>query len=360
MQCGDAGPWLCLEPGCPAPVVGCDILRSACSARFSDVWASLPDPSLATQRVADACRSSCGRCAHLCELRSRHVLTAAHPAANTLEVQQLHFALPEGSRAQGPTAHVKVRAPDAPGQQGRVRAYSMLLDAGRRTFNLTVKVYPGGPPHTRGTSAFLGAAPVGTFVEVPETRAMLWSSSLSPSPRRVGMVAFGVGMAECLEPLELLLTAGAEVRLLTAYRREPEILYRERLRELLDAHGARLTVRHCLSQGWRTELRLAEGGSASCPTGERITNGRIDAAVVRQAFGDWSHRPGSASVSPLHFLVVGTGQMERSCWAWLQEELGVTHRQHALLAGSTGWRPLVPSAVAVAGGVCPARHGQDD
>ena len=77
-----------------------------------------------------------------------------------------------------------------------MRAYSMLLDAGRRTFNLTVKVYPGGPPHTRGTSAFLGAAPVGTFVEVPETRAMLWSSSPSPSPRRVGMVAFGVGMAE--------------------------------------------------------------------------------------------------------------------------------------------------------------------
>ena len=379
MECRDAGPWLCLEPGCPAPVVGCNILLSACSAKFSDVWHLLPDASLTNQRVADACRSSCGRCSHnYCKLQSRHILTAADPVSGTLEVQQLQFALPADSQVAGPTAHVKVRAPDVPGQQNRVRAYSMLLDRQRRSFNLTVKIYPGGPPHTRGTSAFLGSARVGTLVEVPETREMLWSSAPhgaggDPLSRRVGMVAFGVGMAECLEPLELLLSAGAEVRLLTAVRHESQILYRERLRELLRTHGARLSVRHCLSQGTQAgDMALepsdaikaaitapsvapaivgeVETRCASCPMGERVTIGRVDAAVIRQAFGDWKLPSGSGIA--LHFLVVGTGRMEHTCWTWLQEELGVRRRQHALLAGSTRWRPLVPSAVAEGRFVC--------
>ena len=83
------------------------------------------------------------------------MLVAADASRDTLEVQSLRFALPDGAVASGPTAHVKVRAPDAPGQRMRVRAYSMLVDKAQASFNLTVKIYPGGPPRTRGVQLTL-------------------------------------------------------------------------------------------------------------------------------------------------------------------------------------------------------------
>ena len=64
----------------------------------------------------------------MCTLLTREVLTGADEESGTVEVQYLRFALPAGARASGPTAHVKVRAPDAPGQTNRVRAYSMRLE----------------------------------------------------------------------------------------------------------------------------------------------------------------------------------------------------------------------------------------
>ena len=190
---------------------------------------------MTNQRVADACRSSCGRCSHnYCKLQSRHILTAADHVRDT-EVQQLPVALPADSQVAGPTAHVKVRAPDVPGQQNRVRAFPMLLDRQRRSFNLTVKIYPEGRRTRVGPLPSSAQLAMGTLVGCQRQRRCSGHATVQVSPlsRRVGMVAFGVGMAECLEPLELLLSAGAEVRLLTAVRHESQILYRERLRELL-------------------------------------------------------------------------------------------------------------------------------
>jgi len=93
----------------------------------------------------------------------------------------------------------------------RVRAYSMLVDKAQSSFNLTVKIYPGGPPRTRGTSAWLGALAVGSSASVPQTRRMEWAVAPAQA-RRVGLVAFGVGIVECLEPMAILLEAGAEAR----------------------------------------------------------------------------------------------------------------------------------------------------
>ena len=379
--CGDGGPWLCFEAGCPSPAVDCATLARSCSVRFDDIWTTLPEARLRGRRVRDACRNTCGECASHCELLSRDVLTAADASTGTHAVHLLRFALPHGSRVSGPTAHVKVQAPDEAGQLNRVRAYSMLLDEKAPTFNLTVKIYPGGPPATRGTSAFLGALPLGHTLHVPETRAIDWARSPSAA-MRVGLVAFGVGIAECVEPVERLLAEGAEVRLLTASRHEGQLLYRERLHGLLASHSGHFTVRHCLSRGaGDTDSAGRAGGVGSialaptdaaqsnppvdCPTcvpGERIIHGRIDEGVVREAFGDWAAlvaaaRTGAASAAlasdsaataggalepTVHFLVVGTGRMEHECWAWLQSALGVHPRRHSLLAGSAGWRPLVP------------------
>lgn len=242
MTCVDGGPWPCVEVGCPAPSVTCAILSQACEARFDSIWEVLPDPRLLGAAVQDECPGVCGVCAERqrqiqsqCTLLSRDVLVAADAARDTLEVQRLRFALPDGAVASGPTAHVKVRAPDAPGyatqglnsgvigllvthsgvaldrQRMRVRAYSMDIDEARSSFNLTVKIYPGGPPHTRGTSAWLGELKVGSTASVPQTRRIEWAVAPAKA-RRVGVVAFGVGIVECLLPLATLLEAGAEAR----------------------------------------------------------------------------------------------------------------------------------------------------
>jgi len=319
----------------------------------------------------------------------------------SFEVQLLRFSLPPGARARGPTAHVKVRAPDADGQRNRVRAYSMRLNAvpgdeGKHTssresgtgtgtknshmpttgpdgrsshrsssdenalgrnrslvptaFTLTVKIYPGGPPRTRGTSAYLGALPIGSAIHVPETRTMEWAVKPTMT-RRVGIVAFGVGIAECLDVMEILLEAGAEVRLVYANRNERQILYRSQLQHWLRAYPSTLHVRHCLSRPLATSPpeevhedavlpRIADDttdGECAAVSRERLTNGRADAAVLAEEFvAAW----GDEESQEAHYLVVGTGAMERSAWGWLKQ-LGVSQHKH-LLRG-TRWLPLVPA-----------------
>jgi len=345
-SCADAGPWVCLEPGCPAPQVDCAILSTACASRFSDIWKTLPSPTLAHQRILDQCKASCGEC-NKCELLHREILTPADAATETLEVQRLQFTLPQGSRASGHSTHVKVRAPDAPGQRNRVRAYSALVHVDARSFNLTVKIYPGGPPMTRGTSAFLGSVGIGALVHVPEVRSMRWATAPAVA-KRVGLVAYGVGIAECLEPIELLLASGAtDVRLVTSNRREEQILHRERLRALLLAHPGRFAVTHCLSRAAVDDVSEPRGpeqhAEQSCVEGERIMRGRVDEAIVRQAFGDWAT---DTSLQAPYFLVVGTGAMERSCWTLIRATFN-DRPTPSLIAGSTGWRSLVSVGAAV-------------
>lgn len=123
MACSDAGPWPCVEQGCPSPWVSCEGLAVACKARFDDIWRQLPAAVLKGKRVADLCLLSCGTCEAHCELLGREILADAAPEREELEVQRLRFALPaKASDLPGPSAQVKVRAPDASGQQMRVRA----------------------------------------------------------------------------------------------------------------------------------------------------------------------------------------------------------------------------------------------
>jgi hypothetical protein len=75
---------------------------------------------------------------HMCKLVSRDVLVEADHENGIYAVHQLRFVLPKGAKASGPSAHVKVRAPDTKGQSNRVRAYSMLIDG--KFFELGVKV----------------------------------------------------------------------------------------------------------------------------------------------------------------------------------------------------------------------------
>ena len=306
----------------------------ACRRDQSEVHAPIKLADVSARVGRRAAQAAADARAH-CELLGREVLTPADAARGVHEVQRLTFGVPDGGRVVGPTAHIKARAPDAPGQRMRVRAYSVLLGdcgggaEGCPTFNLTVKIYPGGPPKTRGTSAHLGVLAVGATLHVPETRALRWAVAPAEAVS-VGMVAFGVGIAECLEPAEMILAASgvARVTLVYANRHASQILYHDRLRALLADHPRRLALRHAIS---RDDVPTAADGTPTAAGVERRTRGRVDAAVIAAEFGSWA-------ANEAHFLVVGTGAMERDAWSWIAESIGGAPRH--LLQGAR-WRPLV-------------------
>jgi ferredoxin-NADP reductase len=286
--------------------------------------------------------------AHMCELVSREMLTEADPRTDQLAVHRLRFAIPHGAKVEGsPPFHVKVRAPDEQGQRMRVRAYSAELEMNRddasfvatnsddkyTSFALTVKIYPGGPPKNRGTSAYLGNVTVGEKVHVPEIRSLGWTQPPS-TIRKVGMVAFGVGIAEMLEPLKMILSTSPEanIRLVYAGRNEGQKLYMDELHDLLAEHRGRFSLLHCLSR--QKESETVESGE--CVEGENTHYGRLDNIILEKQFGD-----GWANPTDSHFLVIGTREMENSIYSWLRRKgLGKT-----LFTGAM-WQPFVPAQAA--------------
>jgi len=290
----------------------------------------------------------------LCQLLSREVLTEKDSTASPPlpAIHRLRFSLPATARTapeccggQGGMLHVRVKAPQAPGQELRLNPYSAHVVEGNATFDVVVKVYPGGPPTSPGVSAYLGALAVGEYAHVPEIRALDWRRD----SKRVGMVCFGVGITECLGPAAVLLRAGAEVRMLYANRHAGQIIMREDLIALVSAYPGRFRLRHCLSQ----PAELPPSWNWEKP-GERATRGRVDHKVLRTEFGGaWSDG------HPVqHFLMIGTTAME-------QEVLGMIgragladfsrirgHPEFLLMKGPHGhnsdWTPLSPSEHALA------------
>ena len=58
--CVDAGPFLCLEAGCPeSRTASCDILASVCHVRFADLWRYPIPAQLGPRRIRDVCRRAC-------------------------------------------------------------------------------------------------------------------------------------------------------------------------------------------------------------------------------------------------------------------------------------------------------------
>ena len=60
-SCVDDGPWECLEEGCPARSVTCEMLASACFATFGNIWRK-PPHGTASLLVQQACPASCQMC----------------------------------------------------------------------------------------------------------------------------------------------------------------------------------------------------------------------------------------------------------------------------------------------------------
>lgn len=62
-SCVDAGPWICLEPGCPRAVVDCSFLSKVCSRTFGQIW-NHPPPEVPSPRtpIWEACAITCTDC----------------------------------------------------------------------------------------------------------------------------------------------------------------------------------------------------------------------------------------------------------------------------------------------------------
>ena len=59
--CEDKGPWPCTEEGCPAPEIGCAMLKGGCGGTFASVWSS-PPAGVADDLVWVHCPATCGKC----------------------------------------------------------------------------------------------------------------------------------------------------------------------------------------------------------------------------------------------------------------------------------------------------------
>ena len=73
-ECEDAGPWPCIEDGCPKLELSCSDLEQlgACAAGFLDMWGVAPNGTAAAV-IHERCPRACGRCGlqapNLCNMR---------------------------------------------------------------------------------------------------------------------------------------------------------------------------------------------------------------------------------------------------------------------------------------------------
>ena len=294
--------------------------------------------------------SAAPRAGTSCRLLQRDVLVEA--GANMLAVHRLRFELPVTAsgepaccRGEGSgMVHVHVRAPDADYQHPRINPYSATLNMTDRTFELVVKIYPGGPPTSPGVSAYLGKLAVGASAHVPEIRSLDWYRT----SRRVGMLCFGVGLTECIRPATVLLAAGAEVRMIVANRNAAQAVLLERVHRLLREFPTRFRMRHFLSQSSASSSSIDEPAARgpTQPGQARTSHGRVDAAILAEELGG-AWLDGEAAQ---HFLVVGTSAMEQEVFEMLIAS-GVFppprgHPDFLLIKGPVGhnsaWEPLSP------------------
>ena len=175
---------------------------------------------------------------------------------------------------------------------------------------------------------------------MPQTRSLGWAVSPA-AEHRVGLIAYGVGIVECLEPMQAFLEGGAEVRLVYGSRDTKQTIHLPVIRRLLAEYPSRFSVRLCLSredQLQREDLgaELAEDklhqcaaereNEAQCTASAavkhydgriRVTHGRIQAQTLSEEFlGAYS---GSLWGGSAYYLAVGmcSSQLFELVWSRL-------------------------------------------
>jgi len=221
---------------------------------------------------------------------------------------RLTFGLPTPEETLGfgqPGTAVKVRPP---GSWLRSRPYSVCSSPSRTgSFQLLIKLYPGGR-----VSGHLNTLQIGQPAWFAKTR----TKPVAEGVRKAGLIAFGVGISDCIHTARSLLEGGAErVTLLYCVRYAAEAVLRDEIDELQRSYGddGRFVVRYYLSRETADANGVAGGlDGAAC---ERLQQGGLEAA-----FAEWR-----TIARDCAFLVVGTREMCRQTYAIL-DSLGFGRR----------------------------------
>eukprot|EP00004_Rigifila_ramosa_P016073 TRINITY_DN3778_c0_g1_i1.p1 TRINITY_DN3778_c0_g1~~TRINITY_DN3778_c0_g1_i1.p1 ORF type:complete len:293 (-),score=46.41 TRINITY_DN3778_c0_g1_i1:12-851(-) len=228
-------------------------------------------------------------------------------------VVRLRFALPDPRATLGltqPTTHVKVRIPTS--LLPRARTFSITSPADAvGYFEICAKVHPGGR-----VTPWLAALPLNSPVRVAAT---LTKQLLAPldapgvAGARLGLIVFGIGVAEVVLTARQALLAGQIVSLVYAMRHSADAVLLAELRAIAAELGAgadRFAL-HVFVSREEPSAAISNG----CRTARR---GRIDTPSLGQIFGDpaWAQAP---------FLAVGSKAQVRTTYEML-ESLGRMRR----------------------------------
>lgn len=220
------------------------------------------------------------------------------PDRKTFEVVRLTFAyLSGGLDLDSSTHNIKVIRPGF----YKPRSYTPTKATSPGTFDLTIKVYPGG------SSEWLAGLPVGTPVGfIGPLPLAIKRPAYAPAERAV-VVSLGIGITLGIAAVRKELAAGREVVLIQAVRFQEEALFRDEIEALQRKYGDKLQIKPIASgeqiEGW--------------------SHGRVDGKFLNECVGDLPKED-------VRFMVVGTKSMIRQVWGMLGT-LGYSYRKHALV-----------------------------
>jgi NAD(P)H-flavin reductase len=246
------------------------------------------------------------------ELQARELLSL--PGAD-YEVVLLRFALrPEEGGARGvlglsqPTTHVKVRVPGA--LLPRARTYSLVSDEDAvGYFAIAVKVLPGGR-----VSPYLCALPIGGTASFTHTLRRRLARPIDVPGRALVVVAFGIGIAECVRLVRRAADAGHPARVSLCIR----IAHEDPNPALADAVCA----------------ALAKGATHTASPGTPVTveRGRVDALLLSRVLAApvWSAARAARTDA---VFAVGSRTQARAAYVLLAE----LNFRRRLLGGSVLW-----------------------
>ena len=202
--------------------------------------------------------------------------------------------------------HGDVIKVQVPGREGP-KSYSMSA-ARDGEFDITFKLYPGGL-----CSGYLHSLKIGDAMEC------FGKGQKRRDPgSHVGLVAYGVGITECLPmaAAELRKDEAKAVTLLWASKKYGDKFWLDSIEELRRAYPVRFSFATILSREKR----------------EGSLQGRIDADVLKQVFLDsWN---GDVDKNSMRFLAIGTKPMMKDCYGHLETlgfEASKDGGKHALL-----------------------------
>jgi len=209
-------------------------------------------------------------------------------------------------RAIGPLHDRMAALESQKGRKERPRAYSLASAPGEPLLAITVKAEPDGAYPSLLSPWLATELQVGTTLPCSGFNGF-FTAPADPSPgARLVHICAGTGVVPCLSIIKEQLTQRPWLPqlLLLSNRSWAEVVHREELGALAEAHPQALTIVHALTR------------DTQAPAAVRVHPGRIDAALIQ------THMSTDAGVDDTHVYICGPAVPEHE-------------RREARLAGRT-------------------------